>query len=85
MRDTTPPSDDPVEDCPHDTTTTCEVDVGGSATGTHRNLDVTGTGSRSMLEAGTRYQIDTEGADTEPRHRWWNPDSEVSTMRPELA
>ena len=50
------------DDCPHDTTTTCEVDVGGSATGT---LDA---GDRDWfkveLEADTRYQIDVEGVDT---------------------
>ena len=50
------------DDCPDDTTTTCEVDVGGSATGT---LDA---GDRDwfkvVLEADTRYQIDVEGVDT---------------------
>ena len=52
----------PSDDCPNDTTTTCEVDVGGSATGT---LDA---GDRDwfkvVLEADTRYQIDVEGVDT---------------------
>ncbi len=50
-------------DCPGLNTTTCEVDVGGSVTG-----DIeTGTDRdyfRVVLEAGTRYQIDLEGADT---------------------
>ncbi len=49
-------------DCASNTATTCEVDIGGSATGT---LD---PGDRDWfkleLEAGTRYQIDLEGADT---------------------
>ncbi len=50
-------------DCPADNTTTCEVDVGGSVTG---NIE-TGTDVdrfKVVLEAGTRYQIDLEGADT---------------------
>ena len=50
-------------DCPADNTTTCEVDVGGSVTG---NIE-TGTDGdwfKVVLEAGTRYQIDLEGADT---------------------
>ena len=49
-------------DCPHDTTTTCEVDVGGSVTGTGETLDR--DWFRVVLEAGTRYQIDVEGTDT---------------------
>ena len=52
----------PSDDCPNDTTTTCEVDVGGSATGTSGTLDR--DWFRVVLEAGTRYQIDVEGADT---------------------
>ena len=51
------------DDCPNDTTTTCEVDVGGSATG---NIE-TGTDRdwfKVVLEAGTRYQIDLEGEPT---------------------
>ena len=51
-----------LDDCPADTTTTCEVDVGGSATGTGGTLDK--DWFRVVLEAGTRYQIDMEGADT---------------------
>ena len=50
-------------DCPATTDTTCEVDVGGSVTG---NIG-TGTDAdwfKVVLEAGTRYQIDLEGADT---------------------
>ena len=54
-------------DCPDNTATTCEVDVGGSATGT---LHAIAGGLpdedwfRVELEASTRYQIDLEGADT---------------------
>ena len=50
-------------DCSGDTATTCEVDVGGSVTG---NIGFVGDGDyfRVDLEAGTRYQIDLEGADT---------------------
>ena len=53
----------PPDDCSADTTTTCEVDVGGSATGTFE----TGNDRDRFaveLEADTRYQIDVEGADT---------------------
>ena len=53
----------PSDDCLQDTTTTCEVDVGGSATGTFE----TGNDRDRFaveLEADTRYQIDVEGADT---------------------
>ena len=50
-------------DCPHDTTTTCEVDVGGSATGTIDRVNDKDW-FRVELEADTRYQIDVEGADT---------------------
>ena len=61
-------------DCPSNTATTCEVDIGGSATGT---LD---PGDRDWfkleLEAGTRYQIDVEGADTN-RGTLPNPDTVV--------
>ena len=49
-------------DCPHNTTTTCEVDVGGSVTGTLGSLDR--DWFKVELEADTRYQIDVEGADT---------------------
>ena len=50
-------------DLPADTTTTGEVDVGGSVTG---NIDFGGDGDwfRVALEAGKRYQIDVEGAPT---------------------
>ena len=54
----------PSDDCLQDTTTTCAVDVGGSATGnieTQNDLDW----FKVELEAGTRYQIDVEGADTD--------------------
>ena len=47
--------DDASDDC-------CEVDVGGSAMGTGGTLDR--DWFRVVLEAGTRYQIDVEGADT---------------------
>ena len=50
-------------DCPNDNTTTCEVDVGGSVTGdisSRTDFDQ----FRVDLEAGTRYQIDLEGAPT---------------------
>ena len=53
----------PSDDCSADTTTTCEVDVGGSAPGTFE----TGNDRDRFaveLEADTRYQIDVEGADT---------------------
>ena len=59
VRDVTPASDD----CPHVTTTTCVVDVGGSATGTFET-DIDRDWFRVDLEAGTRYQIDVEGKDT---------------------
>ena len=51
------------EDLPADTTTTGEVDVGGSVTG---NIGFGGDGDwfRVELEAGKRYQIDVEGAPT---------------------
>ena len=56
----TPPSDDPVDDCPGDATTTCEVDVGGSATG---NIETVTDRDwfKVDLEAGKFYQIDLEG------------------------
>ena len=59
----TPSSDDPVDDCPHDTTTTCEVDVGGSVMGT---LDANGDEDwfKVDLETGKLYQLDLEGAYT---------------------
>ena len=50
-------------DLPHDTTTTGEVDVGGSVTGNIRNLNDKDWFAVE-LEAGKRYQIDMEGADT---------------------
>ena len=59
VREVTPPSDD----CPHDDTTTCEVDVGGSVTGNIETAD-DADWFKVELEAGTRYQIDVEGADT---------------------
>ena len=51
------------DDFPADTTTTGQVDVGGSATG---NVESVGDADwfKVVLEAGTRYQIDLEGADT---------------------
>ena len=57
VREVTPPSDD----CPHDTTTTCEVDVGGSATG---NIEIAGDADwfKVQLAAGKFYQIDLVGA-----------------------
>ena len=50
-------------DCPNDVSTTCEVDVGGSVTG---NISDNGDDDWFAvdLEAGTKYQIDLEGADT---------------------
>ncbi len=55
-----PPTSD---DFPADTTTTGQVDVGGSATG---NIESVGDADWFLveLEAGTRYQIDLEGAPT---------------------
>ena len=50
-------------DCPGDFSTTCEVDVGGSVAGnisSRTDFDW----FRVDLEAGTRYQIDLEGAPT---------------------
>ena len=50
-------------DCPGDINTTCEVDVGGSVAGnisSRTDFDW----FRVDLEAGTRYQIDLEGAPT---------------------
>ena len=54
-------------DCPDGVTTTCEVDVGGSVTGnisSGTDFDWFGVD----LEAGTRYQIDLEGAGHRARH-----------------
>ena len=51
------------EDLPSDDTTTGEVDVGGSVTGNIGN-GTEGDWFKVELEAGTRYQIDLEGADT---------------------
>ena len=53
----------PTDDCSDDNTTTCEVDVGGSAPGTFET-DNDRDWFKVVLEAGTRYQIDVEGADT---------------------
>ena len=49
------------DDCPDDTTTTCEVDVGGSATG---NIGSAGDYDWFAvdLEAGKRYQFKLEGS-----------------------
>ena len=55
--------DDATDDCPATTTTTCEVDVGGSATGTSESAGDFDW-FRVVLEADTRYQIDLEGAAT---------------------
>ena len=53
----------PPDDFPADTTTTGQVDVGGSATG---NIGTVGDADWFLveLEADTRYQIDLEGAPT---------------------
>ena len=51
------------EDLPGDTTTTGEVDVGGSVTGNIGSF-ADADYFRVVLEAGTRYQIDLEGAPT---------------------
>ncbi len=51
------------EDLPTDDTTTGEVDVGGSVTG-NIGTGTDGDWFKVVLEAGTRYQIDLEGADT---------------------
>ena len=53
----------PDDDFPNDTTTTGELDVGGSVTGNIEFGDDVDW-FKVVLEAGTRYQIDTEGADT---------------------
>ena len=50
-------------DLPTDDTTTGEVDVGGSVTG-NIGSGTDGDWFKVVLEAGTRYQIDLEGADT---------------------
>ena len=50
-------------DLPVDNTTTGEVDVGGSVTG-NIGFGLDGDWFKVVLEAGTRYQIDLEGADT---------------------
>ena len=51
------------DDFPNDNTTTGEVEVGGTVTG---NIGTAGDYDRFKveLEAGTRYQLDLEGADT---------------------
>ena len=51
------------DDCPDGTTTTCEVEVGGSATG-NIELDNDVDWFKVVVDAGTRYQVDLEGADT---------------------
>ena len=51
------------EDLPNNDTTTGEVDVGGSVTG-NIGTGTDGDWFKVVLEAGTRYQIDLEGADT---------------------
>ena len=61
MRDVTPPDDLPVDDCPRNTTTTCEVDVGGSVMGTIGN-DLDTDWFRVELKAGRTYRIDMKGA-----------------------
>ncbi len=53
----------PDDDFPNDTTTTGELDVGGSVTGNIEFGDDVDW-FKVVLEAGTRYQIDLEGADT---------------------
>ena len=53
---------DATDDCSADTTTTCEVDVGGSATGAFAGND--NDWYAVVLEAGKRYQFDVEGVDT---------------------
>ena len=73
VRDITQPPDDPPgdsgnvsegdTDLPADTTTTGQVEVGGSVTGNIGSSDDADY-FRVVLEAGTRYQIDLEGADT---------------------
>ena len=50
------------DDCAQATTTTCEVDVGGSATGAFAGND--NDWFSIELEAGKRYQFDVEGVDT---------------------
>ena len=50
-------------DLPYDTTTTGEVDVGGSVTGTVADAQ-DGDSFQVDLEAGKRYQFDVEGAPT---------------------
>ena len=50
-------------DCAGGTTTTCEVDVGGSVTG-NIGTDTDNDWYAVVLEAGKRYQIDMEGAPT---------------------
>ena len=55
--------DAPADDFAADTSTTGQVDVGGSVTG---NIETSGDRDwfKVVLEASTRYQIDVEGADT---------------------
>ena len=65
------------DDFPADTTTTGQVDVGGSVTG---NIESVGDGDWFLveLEAGTRYQIDLEGA---PTGRGTVPDPIINVVR----
>ena len=50
-----------VDDCPRNTTTTCEVEVGGSVMGTIGN-DLDTDWFRVELKAGRTYRIDMKGA-----------------------
>ena len=50
------------EDLPHDTTTTGEVDVGGSVTG-NIGTETDGDWFKVVLDAGKTYQIDLKGLD----------------------
>ena len=61
VREVAPPDDLPVDDCPRNTTTTCEVDVGGSVMGKIGN-DLDTDWFRVELKAGRTYRIDMKGA-----------------------
>ncbi len=61
VREVAPPDDLPVDDCPRNTTTTCEVEVGGSVMGTIGN-DLDTDWFRVELKAGRTYRIDMKGA-----------------------
>ena len=73
------------EDLPSDDTTTGEVDVGGSVTG-NIGTGTDGDWFKVVLEAGTRYQIDLEGADTsrgtlpDPRMGLYDSDALVGSF-----